>query len=154
MDARVSRALLAMSLTACIGSGGDPIGPGSEQACRPMRVDVGREGSSEIDASLWDIEIETPHGIERCSASRGGWLCSNPRTNGRSRVPETVAERGLPRDAVLLFAMDDGAEGPSYRYTVRRNGVIRYQGPAVCGSAPCGAGNPNFNRTLPLGGAP
>lgn len=154
VDARVSTALLAVALNACVGSGGDPVGAGAEDACRPRTIVLERTGEPAVDYGVWEVDITTPRGVERCSASRGTWLCSNPRFDARSFWGEPDSTRGLARKTILWLAADDYSEMLGYRYTIRRNGVTRYTGPTLCGTAPCGAGNPNLSATLPLGGPP
>lgn len=130
-------ALVALGNAACVGGDG-PLRV--EPACLARWVEIDRGGATDQDFGIWDIEIVTPSGRETCSASRGGWVCSSPTINGGAYWPQGDAQRGLPpRSKLVLRGGDDETGAASYLYTVRRNGVVRYQGPAVC-EGTCGSG--------------
>ena len=141
--------VFALSSHACVVSSSGPLPV--ERACFPRWVEVNRIGATAEDIAVWDIEIVTPSGKETCGASRGGWVCSSPTIDGEAYWPRRGVARGLPpRSRLVLQSDDDGTEAASYQYTVRRNGIVRYQGPVVCEVPPCVAGG----GILPVGSLP
>ena len=151
MDARVSVVLLALTSHACVVSSDGPLT--MEFACSPPWITVERAGATSNDFALWDLEMVTPHGTEKCAASRGGWVCSSQRIDGRAILNSRGNVRGLPPRSLLLPAADVYNEFAGYRFSVFRNGVLRYDGPALCEQAACGPGNTS-SPTLPVGGEP
>ena len=130
-------ALLPLLLVACDFGHEEPAQKQTrDPSCRRHLISVERAGSTAEDPGVWELDIFTARGTLACRASRGGWVCPSQRAAGRPGTGATNVPRGLPPRTTVSVLPEDGDDASKFEFEVRRNGVVRFRGPATCGGAP------------------
>lgn len=135
LDARVGA--FALVLAACnSGAQNEPLRIDLDPKCRAHLVSVQREALAGEDAGLWELDVHRGPETLSCRSSRGGWVCPSQTATGRPGSGAGRVPRGLPQRTTISILPEEGDDSSTFTYEVRRNGVVRFLGPASCGGSP------------------